>query len=99
MTVRILTKEGLDTLAGLILAKLGEKQNLIEDLDAIRASAQLGATSLQKHQDISGKADIADTLSGYGITDAYTKAEIDEIIARLQESEEGHFFKAEENEF
>ena len=27
---------------------------------------------LTKHQDISGKADKATTLSGYGITDAYT---------------------------
>lgn len=32
---------------------------------------------LTEHQDISGKADKATTLEGYGITDAYTKAEID----------------------
>ena len=32
---------------------------------------------LTEHQDISGKADKATTLSGYGITDAYTKTEID----------------------
>lgn len=32
---------------------------------------------LTAHQDISGKADKATTLSGYGITDAYTKTEID----------------------
>ena len=32
---------------------------------------------LTQHQDISGKADKASTLSGYGITDAYTKAESD----------------------
>lgn len=31
---------------------------------------------LTKHQDISGKADKATTLSGYGITDTYTKEEI-----------------------
>ena len=32
---------------------------------------------ITSHQDISGKADKATTLSGYGITDAYTKTEID----------------------
>lgn len=32
---------------------------------------------LTEHQDISGKADKATTLAGYGITNAYTKAEID----------------------
>ena len=32
---------------------------------------------LTSHQDISGKADKASTLSGYGITDAYTKTESD----------------------
>ena len=30
--------------------------------------------------DISGKADSADTLAGYGITDAYTKAQVDSAI-------------------
>lgn len=32
---------------------------------------------LTEHQDISGKADKATTLSGYGIIDAYTKLEVD----------------------
>lgn len=32
---------------------------------------------LTEHQDISNKADKATTLAGYGITDAYTKAEVD----------------------
>ena len=32
---------------------------------------------LTEHQDISGKADKATTLAGYGITDAYTKTQID----------------------
>lgn len=34
-------------------------------------------TVLTAHQDISGKADKATTLAGYGITNAYTKTEID----------------------
>ena len=33
--------------------------------------------------DISGKADSATTLSGYGITDAYTRSEIDEYFMEL----------------
>ena len=33
------------------------------------------------HVDISGKADKAETLAGYGIGDAYTKTEIDELLA------------------
>ena len=36
---------------------------------------------LTEHQDISGKADKATTLSGYGIGDAYTKTEVDAAIS------------------
>ena len=35
---------------------------------------------LTEHQDISGKADKATTLEGYGITDAYTADEVDEAV-------------------
>ena len=35
---------------------------------------------LTSHQDISGKADKSTTLSGYGITDAYTKTEVNGLI-------------------
>lgn len=35
---------------------------------------------LTSHQDISGKADKSTTLAGYGITDAYTSAEVDSKI-------------------
>ena len=35
---------------------------------------------LTEHQDISGKADKATALSGYGITDAYTKSEVDAAV-------------------
>lgn len=38
-------------------------------------------TFLTSHQDISGKADKATSLSGYGITDAYTKTEVDAKVA------------------
>jgi len=38
---------------------------------------------LTSHQDISMKADSATTLSGYGITDAYTKSEVDTAISNI----------------
>ena len=38
---------------------------------------------IHTHQDISHKADKATTLSGYGITNAYTKGEVDNIINNL----------------
>ena len=38
---------------------------------------------LTEHQDISGKADKATTLAGYGITDAYTKTQTDSKITEL----------------
>ena len=38
---------------------------------------------IHAHQDISHKADKATTLSGYGITNAYTKGEVDNIINNL----------------
>ena len=38
---------------------------------------------LTQHQDISGKADKATTLAGYGITNAYSKSEIDGVFMEL----------------
>ena len=40
---------------------------------------------LTEHQDISGKADKATTIAGYGITDAYTKEEVEARIASKQD--------------
>ena len=49
---------------------LAAKQNVINDIDTIRANAALGATAQQP----------ATTLAGYGISDAYTKTYIDSRI-------------------
>ena len=38
---------------------------------------------LTEHQNISGKADKSTTLSGYGITDAYTKTEVDSKLSAV----------------
>ena len=42
-----------------------------------------GLGALTEHQDISGKADKSTTLSGYGITNAYTKTEVDSKISQV----------------
>lgn len=44
-----------------------------------------GDISSQKdlHEALAGKADVATTLGGYGITDAYTKTEIDAKVSRV----------------
>ena len=39
---------------------------------------------MTEHQDVSGKADKATTLGGYGITDAYTKTEIDSLVGDIE---------------
>lgn len=46
------------------------KQSAIADLDDIRHGAALGETALQEHQDISGKANIAD-LAGVAFSGSY----------------------------
>lgn len=38
---------------------------------------------LKSHQDISGKADKATTLAGYGITNAYTKTEVNNLVGSV----------------
>ena len=40
-------------------------------------------TVITEHQDINGKADKATTLEGYGITNAYTKSEVNDLIPTL----------------
>lgn len=51
------------------------------DLDSnVQASLNKADTAIQ---DISGKADKATTLSGYGITNAYTKAEVDAKLSSV----------------
>ena len=43
---------------------IGSKQNIITDLETIRQGAAKGATALQEHQDISGKADVDGNPNG-----------------------------------
>ena len=76
-TMALSAKQG-NVLKGMVEAK----QDAISDLEEIRSNARLGATALQEHQDITGKADKATTLSGYGIGDAYTKSEVDTELGK-----------------
>lgn len=113
--ITALLTQKLDKLPSLeeLTALLLLKQDVIKDLDTIRANAQKGSeayqkpatgipssdmtqevqaslnkadTALQEHQDISGKADKAKSLEGYGIEDAYTKEEVDNKLLQKQDN-------------
>ena len=51
---------------------------------------------LTEHQDISGKADKATTLSGYGIADAYTKTEVNTKLSTKVDSVAGKGLSSED---
>lgn len=53
---------------------------------SVQTSLEKADSALQSHQDISGKADKATTLAGYGITDAYTKTEVNSALALKADS-------------
>jgi len=50
------------------------------DLSNYYTKEEANARFLTEHQDISGKADKATTLAGYGITNAYTKNETNRLL-------------------
>lgn len=50
---------------------------ILETLIKLRDDLKLWATN-----NLKTKADVANTLAGYGITDAYTKTQIDTAIAQ-----------------
>lgn len=83
MAVKVLDINGLTRLWGAIKQLFDTKQDKIDDLSVIRLGAQMGATALREHQDISFKADKSTTLEGYGIIDAYTKDEIESKISSV----------------
>lgn len=59
-------------------ARWDAKQDAISDLAALRAGAAAGATALQEHQDISGKANVTDV---YGKNETYSRSEVNSLIA------------------
>jgi hypothetical protein len=53
----------------------------IPSLDGYATEEWVGEQGyLTEHQDVSGKADKATTLAGYGIENAYTKTEVDALV-------------------
>lgn len=60
-----------------------------EDLSSdVQTSLSKANSAIQQHQDISGKADKSTTLAGYGITDAYTKSQVDAAIDDIDVTEQ-----------
>ena len=77
------------TIANAVLAKVKEKGYAVaEDLGALASKDEVGSSDLSSAlaSTIGGKADAATTISGYGITDAYTKTEVDNAIAEAESS-------------
>ena len=68
-TVPVMDQNDLDSDGDPVLKQI--------QLDKIKEKFEAEGHYLTEHQDISGKADKASTLAGYGITDAYTKTEVD----------------------
>ena len=73
------TVTGIGTKADARFLKLADKGALATKDEV--AESDLGSELAGK---INGKADEATTLDGYGITDAYTKTEVDNAIAEVQ---------------
>ena len=61
-------------------ALLDAKANAAYVAEVYETKEHAAETYLTEHQDISGKADKATTLAGYGIENAYTKTEINEMV-------------------
>jgi len=72
--------------------KWNNKQDTIDDLAAIREGAALGATAIQEHQDISGKADKTAVDAALATkadkSTTYTKEEVDGLIDGVDVSEQ-----------
>lgn len=65
----------LTALTGRVTTAEGEIDTLQSEMDAVEAKALANETNVAK------KADKATTLAGYGITDAYTTAQVDTAIS------------------
>ena len=76
-------------IANAVIAKVSAKGYAVAaNLGALASKSEVAETDLAEAlaSKINGKADSATTLSGYGITDAYTKTEVDNAIGEAQAS-------------
>lgn len=71
-----------------ICKEVNKKQDGIEDLDSIRRGATLGATSIQEHQDISGKADVSFVEEQLQRTKENLSQEVTTLQQTLQKAQE-----------
>lgn len=76
-----------DALASTVTVDLSDYYTA-EQVEAIKTELETQMTALNTA--ISGKADKATTLNGYGITDAYTKAEIDSQMSGKAPTSHNH---------
>lgn len=76
-SVRKRVKDAVERLVGAAPDTLDTLQKIAEEMQNPESNA--AKTVLDQ---VSGKADKATTLGGYGITDAYTKAEVDEMFVK-----------------
>lgn len=74
-------KQYVDTgLAGKAASDHNHNDTYYQKTETYSKSEIDGKGFLTEHQDISGKADKATTLEGYGITDAYTETEVNGLL-------------------
>ena len=77
------------TIANAVLAKVKAKGYAVAaDLGDLASKDEVAESDLASAlaSKINGKADTATTLAGYGITDAYTKTEVDNAISEAESS-------------
>lgn len=89
MSTILTTLAQSEEIANAVIAKVKEKgYALAENLGAVASLDEIAESNLASAlaSKINGKADAATTLSGYGITDAYTKTEVDNAIGEAQSS-------------
>lgn len=94
--LEVMTLENLTQYDGLIKDYIEESVKVVDDkvgtntTDITTMKSQIGALQAGTYDDselrgmIVDKADKSTTLSGYGITDAYTKTEVDTAIANAE---------------
>ena len=89
MATKYVTLAQTQTVANGVLAKVKAKGYAVaSDLGALASKSEVAESDLASAlaTKINGKADAATTISGYGITDAYTKTEVDNAISEAQSS-------------
>lgn len=92
------THENADVLAGITADKVSEwdasEQNAKDYADGLNTAMDTRVKAIEedylKEADIANKADKATTLAGYGITDAYTKDEVNASIKAVDDKFAGY---------